>query len=556
MNHKKQFLKIKAAAVALVFFCFHAAVAQQGGDQGTINGNFQINVQNYFEDTLIGTLPYPEQVGANSFLYLTYTRGRFQTGIRFESYLPTLQGFLRERGSGIAHRFVSYQTDRIDVRFGNFYEQFGSGMVLRTYEEWGLGFDNSIDGARVKFRPIKGIEVTGLVGRQRNAFTFALQNMSQGLVRGVDADLSLNEFVPGMDSMKTKIKVGGSFVSRFQEDNDPILILPENVATYGARLGLTSGKVGLNVEYVGKINDPSTVNGLIYKPGNGLLVQATYSQKGLGVSFAAKRIDNMDFRSERSATFNNLNLNFLPPSTKQHTYRLLTLFPYATQPNGELGLQAEVLYKFKRESPLGGKYGTTVSVNFSHVRDLDKTPAADPDMGYESNYFGWGDRIFFQDFNIEISKKFSKKFKGVLTYMNVTYDKSLFTQLTGFSTTEIVHSHVAIVEGIYKVKRKHTLRSEVQHAYTQQEFGSWAMLLVEYSIAPHWFVAVFDEYNYGNADPKLRLHYYTGQFGYAFKQYRFTAGYGRQRAGVLCVGGVCRVVPAANGFSLSIMGSF
>ena len=32
--------------------------------------------------------------------------------------------------------------------------------------------------------------------------------------------------------------------------------------------------------------------------------------------------------------------------------------------------------------------------------------------------------------------------------------------------------------------------------------------------------------------------------------------YGKQRAGVMCIGGVCRTVPATNGVSLSISSTF
>ena len=32
--------------------------------------------------------------------------------------------------------------------------------------------------------------------------------------------------------------------------------------------------------------------------------------------------------------------------------------------------------------------------------------------------------------------------------------------------------------------------------------------------------------------------------------------YGKQREGIICVGGVCRQVPAANGFSVTITSSF
>ena len=37
--------------------------------------------------------------------------------------------------------------------------------------------------------------------------------------------------------------------------------------------------------------------------------------------------------------------------------------------------------------------------------------------------------------------------------------------------------------------------------------GNWVMALAEYTISPHWYFTVFDEYNYGNADPALQVHY-------------------------------------------------
>jgi hypothetical protein len=33
-------------------------------------------------------------------------------------------------------------------------------------------------------------------------------------------------------------------------------------------------------------------------------------------------------------------------------------------------------------------------------------------------------------------------------------------------------------------------------------------------------------------------------------------GYGKKRAGIFCVGGVCKEVPSSNGFSLTISSSF
>lgn len=547
--------KSNKMAFAIVLLFAFQELAAQSPDLGTINGNFQLDAQYYREDTLIGAPDFPEDIGSNAFLNLVYNRGKFQAGMRYEAYLPTMQGFLRETGSGIPYRYARYSDEKFDLTAGTFYEQFGSGMVLRSYEEWGLGFDNSIDGLRAKGQPVKGVYLTGLIGRQRNAFSNKIENLSAGLIRGVDAEWAVTQTFDSL-SEKTRINVGASFVSRYQEDDDPVQVYPENVAAWSGRVNLSRGPFNLFGEYAYKYNDPSSVNSIIYKEGTGMLLQASYARKGLGISVQAKRIDNMDFRSERAAAFNNLNLNFLPPQTKQHTYRLATLFPYATQPLGEWGFQTEILYKIKKGSMLGGKYGTNLTFNFSRIHGLDKVATVDPFENYTASFFGMSDKPFFQDVNLDISHKFSKKFKANLNLLHINYEENLFKQLTGFITTDDVVADVQILDMSYKVKKKQTLRVELQHALTQQEFGSWAMALVEYSVAPNFFVAVFDEYNYGNADESLRLHYFSGTAGFKWNTYQLRLGYGRQRAGVLCVGGVCRIVPASNGMTLSLTGSF
>ncbi len=63
-------------------------------------------------------------------------------------------------------------------------------------------------------------------------------------------------------------------------------------------------------------------------------------------------------------------------------------------------------------------------------------------------------------------------------------------------------------------------------------------------------------YNYGNDDPELRNHYYSIGSSYRYKSSRIALAYGRQRGGLVCVGGVCRNVPESTGFSLSLNTSF
>lgn len=96
----------------------------------------------------------------------------------------------------------------------------------------------------------------------------------------------------------------------------------------------------------------------------------------------------------------------------------------------------------------------------------------------------------------------------------------------------------------------------VGHEDLYKKRGNWAAALVEYSIGGKWFVSLADKYNYGNPIAANRDHYYTASVGYIKESTRITLTGGRQSEGMVCVGGVCRVVPASSGFSLSITTSF
>jgi hypothetical protein len=281
-----------------------------------------------------------------------------------------------------------------------------------------------------------------------------------------------------------------------------------------------------------------------------LLINATYSQKGLGIYISAKRVDNMSFRSDRNAALNNLQINYIPSITKNHTYSLAAMYPYATQANGEIGFQSEIIYNFDRGSSLGGKYGTNITINFSHVNSLKKTPTANS-KAYKSDFFGIGDELYFQDINIKIHKKINAKWKANLSYLNIIYNKDRIQGLVGYGT---IYANIAIADFTYKIKPRQSLRIEIQKLFTKQDQGNWAMGMAEYTIAPKWFVNISDQYNYGNSDDKL--HYFNIAAGYKNNSNRFQIGYGRQRDGIVCIGGVCRNVPAYSGFNFSLTSSF
>jgi hypothetical protein len=545
---------------SIICICPGLVQAQNVLSGGQVNGNFQMDAQYYQVDSAIGANAIPEKMLMNSWTNVTYTLGDFSAGLRFESYLNPINGYFKDlKGSGVPYWYVGYKTGQFEITAGNFYEQFGSGMVLRAYEEHNLGFDNAINGIRVKFNPVKGILLKGVWGTPRYYW-----QKSPGIVRGGDIDISLNELVKSMESSKLRLQFGGSIVSKYQEKEeisiapDSTLNLPLNVGAAAGRFNLTYGKFGIGAEYAHKINDPTLANNYIYKEGQGLLVNLSFAQKGFGVIIQAKRLDNMSFKSKRTETLSVADVNYLPAITKQQTYTLAALYPYATQPNGEMGINGQLNYKIAKNTLLGGHYGTDISLNISNLNSIVKDSVDHLKIdsigtwGYRSPFFSIGDRLYFRDINIEIGHKFNKTFKAAVNYIHQVYDPFL----NGHDGEEIVHANIFITDLTYKFSDIRALRGEFQYLQTKQDQGDWVLGLLEYSIAPLWFFSVTDQWNFGNEDSGTRYHYPLIAAGYTNNANRIQVSYGKQRAGIVCVGGVCRSVPASNGLTVTITSSF
>ena len=172
---------------------------------------------------------------------------------------------------------------------------------------------------------------------------------------------------------------------------------------------------------------------------------------------------------------------------------------------------------------------------------------------YTTSLFKMSDSLLVQDFNIEIKRKINKKLKTSFTYFNFIFeDRAILVA----KHHEKIYAHIAVVDVTVKLKSKHALRTEIQHLWTEQDQGNWAFAQLEYTISPHWFFAILDQYNYGNREEAQQIHYLLGNVGYINGPHRFSLQYGRQRAGVFCVGGVCRAVPASNGLTFTLTSSF
>ena len=529
----------------------------QNDNKLTLSGSIQSDMLVPQSDSKIGA-EKTEDFQTNTYVDLMLQHKDFEAGARLEYLEHPLPGFENDfDGWGVPNFYVKGKLRWAELTVGTFYEQFGSGFILRTYEERSLGIDNSLLGGRLLLKPMKGVTLKALGGHQRHYWEW-----NDAWLSGADAEVNLDEWVPAMQQHNTRLLIGASWVNK-HEDQQTIMAdlthrlnLPKYVNAWDVRAQLNKGNFSILAEYAQKTDDPQFANGYIYRKGSAAMLSTSYSQKGLSLLLQAKRSENMASKSDRTVIGTSSAINHLPAFTQNQTYALTALYPYATQlADGEWAYQAELGYNFKRKSALGGKYGMNLKVNYSYVRAIDRQfkngfngnaiggqMALAGTDGYSSKFFKWGSQTYYQDLDIQLSRKFTKQFKLNLMYMNQLYNK---TQVEGHGG--MIHSDIFVADGMYQFSPKTTLRVEAQYLSTKDDEGDWLYGLAELSLVPHWMITVSDMYNSGETN----THYYQGLVTYNTGAHRLQVGYGRTRAGYNCSGGVCRWIPAQRGFTLS-----
>ena len=517
---------------------------ENNNEKLNLTGSVQSDVLIPQEDEKTGATKSSGDFLTNTYIDLNATSKYVDAGLRLEYLKHPLPGFENDfKGWGVPNFYVKGRYKTAELTLGTFYEQFGLGFILRTYEERSLGIDNSLLGARLLVKPVKGVTLKVLSGKQRRYWKY-----NHALVSGGDVELNLDEWFKALKD-KTYITIGASFVNKHEGDEDIMtdathrLNLPHNVNAFDVRASLQHGAFSVLAEYAMKGQDPSFDNGYIYRNGYVAMLSGSYSKRGMSVLLQAKRSVNMAFRSARSMTGTSSFINHLPPFTMEHSYALAALYPYATQPGGEWAYQGVFGYTFPKHTFLGGKYGTSMKLNVSHVHGIRRNEKGGKGSdGYGSAFWAWGPSTYYQDINLQMEKKLSKSVKLNLMYMNQLYNKTVIEGERG-----VIHSDIFIADAKFKLASKATLHTEVQYLSTKDDDGDWLFGLAEFSLAPSWMFTISDMYNSG----KTNLHYYQGLVTFLKGAHRIQVGYGRTRSGYNCSGGVCRYNPASKGLTLS-----
>lgn len=515
--------------------------------KGYLTGSFESTGNYYFDDEPSGAIAPNDRFGSNNYLKLDYYRKNLSIGAQLESYLPALQGFPNELDkTRLTNLYVNWKDENFSVTAGSFYEQFGSGLLFRSWEDRMLGLNNAVMGARFSYNYKGIVGIKAIWGMPRLGMEYVSSQ-----VRGADLMFSVSDLAKWYN---TSLSIEGSVLSRYEKisaDLEDAGGRP-NTEGYSARLNFGTHGFSMKAEYVDAGNkyyqNPDMSSDLSYltKRGNAQLLELSYNDHGLGVNLTGRRLEWMGAKITNSGDFvtsSSNMMNYIPAVCTQYTYLLTNLHPYSPQIgdvnygiSGEIGGQLDVYYNFRRGTALGGKRGMKIHANFSSYYTL-----------HSEGSFKAGN-LLYRDFSVDIEKKFTRDFKATLLYsmqeQNKNYGKGKATRL----------QNIVVLDMQYKYTDSFSTRMELQYLATHEDEKDWMAVLIEANFAPNWSIWASDMYNHGN--PGKKLNFYNAGVSYAKSRTRVALGFGRFKAGYLCSGGVCRRIDAYTGANLQITTSF
>lgn len=543
-------------------------------------GNAQIRVgvesnsQYYVDDNKIKLDPNEaeDRFRSNNYIKLDYTIKHFEFGIQGEGYFPkailNYNPQLQDFNVGTVYaRYNNYEKG-IDITAGHIYEQFGSGLALRFWEDRALGINNALFGGKVKWRIGDAAQIKLLGGKQRIGMGF---DLSDGVLYGADTEIDITNLL-GQDNYT--LKFGASFVGRYEDITQLYANAPKTTDVFGPRIDYAGERFNFSAEYLYKTDDMHAENLNIYnntvRDGNAFLVNMGYNADKFAMNLNLRRVENFGFFSQKNVTGNVFNygmINYVPSLVKQYDHSLQNIYVYQAlskmsfEPDrekaGEIGGQFDVVYEAEEGSFLGGSTGAAFAVNGSYWAGLKNDAIYDNDeYGWEyvkdlkTKPFGFGTRSY-SDISIEYRKPFSEKFSAIFSYLNQYYNSD-FLEGKGYA----IKANAVAAEGTYFLSDMKSIRLELQHLWADHDRKNWVGGTVEYVPNSNWSFFISDIYNYGTEAESEKLHYYNLGGAFTKGATRIAASYGRQRGGMICVGGVCRYVPESNGFTLNLTTNF
>lgn len=568
---------LKLLFILVFFVSYWPIMMAQDGNTGRFSGNLETNANFFQRDSLIGaanTPQYDRQLfGADAWLQLNYSNWGFDLGLRFDLFNNSnlLNPTDSYSAQGIGRWYISKKINKLGITVGYIYDQIGSGIIFRAYEQRPLLIDNALYGIRTTYDLSENWQVKAFTGKQKQQFdTYA------AIIKGA----SIDGFIAGDSTSSWSLAPGVGVTNRTLDDNSMEGVVGE-IANYVTADSITprynafafslyntfsAGPFSWYIEGAYKTDDVfldpfaerTLLNGekilgrLVQRPGTVFYTSMSYAAKGFGGTLEYKRTQDFTYRATPFVELNRGIINFLPPMTRVNTYRLTARYNAATQELGEQAIQADFRYSPTKK--------LSFNVNFSNITDLPTTQ----NDGRQA-----ASQLLYREIYTEVYYKYKRKWTLTAGVQLQEYNQAIYENKFDIPNVETITPYV---DFLYKFSRKKSLRIEAQYMkvgeddkMVKHDYGDWAFALIEFNMAPHWSFSVSDMYNSGPGknspvDPetneKLKIHYPRFDIFYTHRANRFSLSYVKQVEGVVCTGGICRLEPAFSGVKMTINSTF
>ena len=557
--------------LVLLGTCNLALGQSKDSDKGQFSGNLLMTYQKYVRDDSIGanTKVYKENLAsADAWLFMQYRIKGYSFILRYDAFnnSPLLDPQSAYTNHGVGFWQINKSVDKLDITMGSFYDQFGTGILFRAYEQRQIGIDYAIQGMRLKYNINDKWAVKGFAGNQKgnikNRFGFANQVIS-GL--NIEGNLDL-----GKDSKYGALQVGASAVNRTL-DRETMDRLVGTINTYdladrfypkynvyGGNAYFTYTKDNFSWTVEGNVKSKEAImedDSKFHLTGGKVLYTSMSWGKGgwnlgkqkasVGLNVQARHVDHFSFRTAPTENLLNGLVSYLPSMTRQNTYRLLSRYNAPGQAMGEDGIQGEIEFKPRK--------GTQIFFNGSYVQTLASNGKLNTTTGVKE-----AEKLFSENY-IEVVQKIGKHDKLKLGVQRIVYNQTRYESEPEYIP---VKTFTPFGEWLHTMNQGKSLRVEWQYLNTKNDQGSFANLMIEMFVNKNLSIAVADMVNvvphrYERmiiADKVL--HYPTFFIGYTEKNTVFTLAFLKQQQGVNCSGGICREEPAFSGVRFTVSSNF
>lgn len=507
---------------------------------GNLSGDLMMSVNFFQRDTNIkasGNQLYDNFLsGGEGWLGLRYSSHGFTGTVRFDAFhnsnLQNPTSALSAAGLGMFS--LSKEVKGLTITAGHVYDQIGSGIIFRAYEDRGLLIDNALFGLHLKYKLNKYLTVKGFTGQTKKLF-----ERYSPILKGfnAEADFDLGK--------KAHITPGIGIVNRTMDQVSMDAVIstinsyPLNkrfVPTYNSYAStiyytLNWGDFSMYTESAVKSKEAiATEAGLVNRSGYSMFTTIGYGRAKWAINSSFRSTENFVMRSSPNESLLRGLYNWEPIIAQIRPQRLIARY---TPPSQDLSEFAVAL-----NGTLTPNEHITANLNYTNINSQQ------------------GDTLYREVF-ADVEVRSLEKFIFHVGAQYLVYNQALYQQKVKELYPNI-HAITPFLEVVYKVNEKKSVRTELQYMHTKQDFGSWAFALLEFNIASKVSLAFSDMYNISpNLKHVDKAHHYPNVFlAYTRGPNRFTVQYVKQVEGINCTGGVCRYEPAFSGFRLGVISTF